>query len=92
MATVKQGLALAGVAGVLGLKGYALHRYLGWRRGRQPESSTGWNNRRGFGALPRRKQLQVIYGKRAQLKDFETIAYGGYGPRRRRRRRFGWGG
>lgn len=83
-------------AGVLGLLAGKLWGYRAYQRvmGGNATRGPGFNNRRSFARLPRRKQRQVIYGKRVQLRDFEGIAYGpGYSPRARaqRRRRGIWG-
>lgn len=88
--------ALAG-AGVLGLLAGKLWGYRAYQRvmgGGSSKRGPGYYNRRSFARLPRRKQRTIIYDKRAQLRDFEGIAYGpGYSPRyaRRRRRRGLWG-
>lgn len=86
----------AGVAAALGLKFYGLEKYVQWRRRRKLENQPAWNNRRSFAQLPKRKQRELIYRKRDQLRDYEGISYGpGYVPRagrQPRRRLFGWGG
>lgn len=84
-----QKLAVGALGLGLGAKIYLLKRFGFFGHGGGGSDSTGpaWNNRRSFGGLPRRKQREIIYGKRAQLRDFENITYGGYAPLGRRRRR-----
>jgi len=54
------------------------------------ENSHGYNNRRGFSKLSRRKQGEVLYRRRAQIRDFENIRSRGYTPGgQRSRSRFG---
>ena len=83
------GLALVG--GILGGKAYLLHKYLAWRKGHQVTESPGFRNRRSFGTLPRRQQSAIIYAKRAQLRDLESIRNRGYSPRARQTRRWRFG-
>ena len=71
-------------APIFAAKGYLLSKYLRWKKGRQLENQPGYNNRRYFAKLPRRKQREVIYARRARVRDLEAITYGpGYQPRRR---------
>lgn len=92
MAQAKQILGAAVLGGIVAAKLYGLHKYQQWRSSRSIEASPGWRNRRSFAGLPRRKQREIIYAKRAQVKDLENITYGaGYstvGGRRRRRHSF----
>lgn len=93
MATLGEKIGGSLLLGAVGTKLYLMKRFRalghGKRDGTEPGSSA-WNNRRSFARLPRRKQREMIYRKRAQLREFESITYGGgFGLRRRRRRMWG---
>lgn len=88
MASLTQMAGAAGLGLVLGGKVWGLHKLNEFRKRFQPEHQPAWNNRRSFARLPKRKQRELIYRKRQQLRDYEGITYGPQGPRRRR----GWFG
>ena len=71
--TFRQKLIGGAVLAGLGAKFYILHRILAARRGRDPMT---YHNGPGFAHLPRSKQMQVIYSKRQQLRNFESTVYG----------------
>ena len=90
----KQKLLGVGLIGALGAKLYLYHKYRQWKASHALENQPGWRNRRSFASMPRAKQRQIIYGKRANVRDLENITYGsGYSPRSlsltRNRWRFG---
>lgn len=83
----KRNLALGLLGGALAGKVWLFNKYRSLTHKKEAAESPAWHNRRSFGALPRRKQREIIYGKRAQLRDFESITYRGYAPLGTRRRR-----
>lgn len=93
MAGVKktlQGLgAAAALGGVLAVKAPLVRWYL---RRRERKQQVLRSNRLQFAKLSRAQQRSVLYYRRAQLRDLETIYRQGYAPRgglaRRRRRLF----
>lgn len=83
---VRQTVAVTALGSILGGKLWLIHKYRQWSTGHNVAEQPGFRNRRSFAFLPRRKQRAVVYAKRAQLRDFESIAYGpGYMPGHRRR-------
>jgi len=70
------------VLGALGAKIYLFKKFRDLQSGGGGGATPAWMDRRTFGGLPRRKQREVVYAKRAQLRDLESIAYSGYRPRR----------
>lgn len=86
----KQAFGAVGLGGLVAGKLWLVNKYQQFRHGRDPHRQPAWNNRRSFSRLPRRKQREIIYGKRAQLKDLEQITYGGYQQRGGKRRRHTW--
>ena len=89
---IRGALGIAALGGLLGGKLYLYHKYRSLMNRGDVTRQPGFWNRRSFGALARRKQRAIIYAKRAQLRDFEGIAYSGYAPlggRRRHRRLWG---
>lgn len=84
---IKNAALVAGAGALLGGKIYLFHKYRQWKKRRALENQPGYNNRRFFAKLPRRKQREIIYRKREALRDLESISYGaGYQPYQRRRK------
>lgn len=85
MASFKDAALLTAAGAAIAGKLYLYHRYRKWRNSQQLENQPAWRNRRSFAKLPRRKQREIIYAKRASVRDLESISYGpGYQPRRRK--------
>jgi hypothetical protein len=72
----------AGAAALIGGKVWVGSKWLEWRKNRAKSKRGEGLDRRQFAGLPRKKQADVLYYRRGQVKDLESIYKRGYQPRR----------